>query len=138
HAEGTLLREAPSAALLASLALAYAKVQEGKAPALEPHAALGLSLGLGLVLRENFAVVALAVLFERGVSLSREAIRGGRRASGAAALGLALGCAVPVLPFDVKVARIEGSAHVLPHWNPGCVFYLANRRDNAHTSGGYE
>lgn len=146
HAEGTLLREAPSAALLAALALAYAQALEG-APTLERHAGLGLALGLGLVLRENFAVVAGAVAVERALALGGALLRAkpsrpdpprGRptlasrlgRPEVVAALGLALGLALPLLPFDLKVARLGGGVHALPHWNSGCVFYLANRRDN--------
>jgi tetratricopeptide (TPR) repeat protein len=133
HAEGTLLREAPSAALLVALALAHVKAAEGD-PALESHAALGLALGLGLVLRENFAVVALAILLERAIVLARAA-RTSRRAVAAAAVGLALGAALPVLPFDVKNARLGDGVHVLPHWNSGCVFFLGNRRDNGSATG---
>ena len=147
HAEGTLLREAASTTLLAALALAYAKAQEG-APSVERHAALGLALGLGLVLRENFAVVAAAVLVERAFALGKTFVttratpprtprvaRGPRIQLGGVALCLVLGVALPLLPFDVKVARLGDGLHVLPHWNSGCVFYLANRRDNPSVTG---
>jgi hypothetical protein len=130
HAEGTLLREAASATVLAAAALAYVRARtRGK---LEDHAALGLALGLGLVLRENFAVVALAVLVERtAVGVAR------RERKTLSGLGILLvAAALPVLPFDLKVARLGGGVHLLPNWNQGCVFYLANRRDNP-TQGGY-
>lgn len=130
HAEGTLLREAASATVLAAAALAYVRARtRGR---LEDHAALGLPLGLGLVLRENFAVVALAVLAERvfvGV------VRRERKTLGAVGV-LLVAAALPVLPFDLKVARLGGGVHLLPNWNQGCVFYLANRRDNP-TQGSY-
>lgn len=132
HAEGTLLREAPSAAVLAAVALAYARARE-RARA-EDHIALGLALGLGVVLRENFAVVALAVLAERLLH-----VLGARAQRRELLLGLAMllvALAVPVLPFDAKVARLGGGVQLLPNWNQGCVFYLANRRDNP-TDAGY-
>jgi tetratricopeptide (TPR) repeat protein len=136
HAEGTLLREAPSAALLAALVLAYARVQDAREPSLEPHAALGLALGLGLALRENFTIVAAAVGLERALGLARAARAAGRaRAAAAAAVGLALGAALPLLPFDVKNARLGDGVHALPHWNSGCVFFLANRRGNSAITG---
>jgi len=131
HAEGTLLRETAAAAVLAALALAYVRARtRGRA---EDHAALGLALGLGLVLRENFAVVALFVLAERLLAAARKRDR--KSLAGLALL--VVGAAIPVLPFDVKVARLGGGVHLLPNWNQGCVFYLANRRDNK-TQGGYE
>jgi hypothetical protein len=133
HAEGTILRESASAALLATLALAFTRAR-ARGPTANDHFGLGLALGLGLVLRENFAVVALVVLLERAFALTRPALPGKARAL--AFLALALGAALPVLPYDLKVARLGGGVHPLPHWNSGCVFYLANRRDNP-SGGGY-
>src|SRR5581483_2200938 len=100
HAEGTLLREACSATLLAAIALAYARAQDRNK--LEDSLALGLALGLGCVLRENFAVVALVLCGERLLAGARAARLSGRRALAAPA-ALLVALAVPVLPFDLKV-----------------------------------
>ncbi|HZV01252.1 MAG TPA: tetratricopeptide repeat protein [Planctomycetota bacterium] len=140
HAEGTLLREAPSAALLAACALAYARARSTGSP--RDHATLGVALGLGVLLRENFAVVALVVFTERLLALRSPSPRaaGGGSGWGEAFLPLALALLcflIPVLPFDVKVARLGDGVHLLPNWNQGCVFYIANRRDNA-TAGDYQ
>ncbi len=133
HAEGTLLREAPSAALLAAAALAYARARA--TGSVRDHATLGVALGLGVLLRENFAVVALVVFTERLLAARR-----GGPGWGEAFLPLALALVcflIPVLPFDVKAARLGDGVHLLPNWNQGCVFYIANRRDNA-TAGDYQ
>jgi hypothetical protein len=132
HAEGTFLRESASAAVLGAAALAFARARErGK---LEDNVALGLSLGLGCVLRENFAVVALVVLVERLFALRGALEPRKTRFVKLAVFGMAL--LLPILPFDMKVARLGGGLHLLPNWNQGCVFYLANRRDNP-TEAGY-
>ncbi len=131
HAEGTLLRESSSAAVLAAIAVAYARSRERAR--LDDHAALGLALGIGLVLRENFLVVAAIVLAERALALARATTARARLAI----LILVCATALPLVPFDLKVARLGGGIHAIPSWNQGCVFYLANRRDNG-TEGGYE
>ncbi|MBI3724688.1 glycosyltransferase family 39 protein [bacterium] len=130
--EATLLREAAAAALLAALALAYAKARESASAT--DHAALGLALGLGVVLRENFVLVLAVVLVERTFALVRQTP--GRERAGALAL-LVVGAALPIVHFDAKVWRLGDGVHPLPHWNSGCILYQSNRRDHA-ALGGYE
>lgn len=124
--ELTLLRDGPATCLVALGTLAAARLVER--PSLPAAGLMGLAFGVGALVRENLLVVALPGL---GLLLAwsvrdRERRRARLPLVACAALGLFL----PVLPVLHANARVEGSWSLLPTWNGGCVFYLANRRDN--------
>ena len=90
--------------------------------------ALGLSLGIGALIRENLVLIGLLLT----VALAtRSALRSERRRVFAlAALLVGLGMLAPLAPWIVSNARIEGAVSLMPTWNGGLVFYNHNRAGN--------
>ena len=124
--ELTLLRDGPATCVVALGTLLVVRLIERPSPAVALLA--GLTWGVGALWRENLLVVALPGL----AALLTWALRDrARRAARAAAVGcVAVGLFLPLLPVLHRNARLEGGWSLLPTWNGGCVFYLANRRDN--------
>lgn len=132
--EGTLLRDGPGtfatvvvAVLLLRLTAALGSRRVGRE--WSRALVLGLALGVGALVRENLLLLSLLIV--AGLAL-RTVLGGAKRRRGrvAALLLVACGILVPLAPWVVSNARIEGTFSPLPTWNGGCVFYLHNRADN--------